>query len=140
MATPQRILATSAIVAVGVGTANSFIRYHRPPSTRFLVGSGIAFLTLSALAEAEPELAQSFGMAIASTVVLGEGSGLFSYVNKWGEADTHRGATDPKGGPLGRAREREDDPQGAMSTMDAPEAYAALFTPSLPAMPGIPPS
>lgn len=132
MATPQRVLATSAIIALGIGSINSIAKYKRPPSARFVLGTGAAFFALSVLAEAEPDLAKAFGVAIASTVVLGQGDGLFSYINKYGEANTQAGAKDPKSD---RVRERQDDPQHALSYPVPDERPTALF--NLPARPGL---
>jgi hypothetical protein len=89
MAAPNRVIATAGIIAISVGSVNAIAKDKRLPSSRFLIGSGVAFLILSALSEAEPELAQAFAVAICTTVVLGEGGGVLSYINN-GEMDTQK--------------------------------------------------
>lgn len=132
MADAHRIIATSAIISVGVGTVNSMVKYNRPPSMRFLIGSGVAFIALSALAEGEPEVAKALSIAIASTVVLGEGDGVFAYVNKYGEGNTQPGAKDP----LRTDRDRTVRRNAASTAM--PETDPTLRRDRVPAMPGIP--
>lgn len=134
MADEHRLIATSAIISVGVGTVNSVVKYGRPPSMRFLIGSGVAYLALSALAEGEPEVAKALAIAIASTVVLGQGDGLFSYVNKYGEANTHAGAHDPKNGRHGSTAVDT----GNLHAAAVNEPPPAFRSDTLPAMPGIP--
>jgi hypothetical protein len=51
MADTKRVIGVAALVTVGVGTANSMLKEQRPPSTRFLIGCGMTFLILSAMAE-----------------------------------------------------------------------------------------
>lgn len=85
---PNKVIATAAIVAVGTGTINSIAKNKQLPSSRFLIGSGVAFLLLSLLAEAEPEIAKALAIAVAITVVIGEGDGVLSYINHRGEMDT----------------------------------------------------
>jgi hypothetical protein len=85
----SRMIGTAAVIAVGVGSANAVLRDKRLPSAKFLIGSGVAFLTISALAEAEPEVAKALAGAVATTVVLGEGGGVLSYFDT-GEMDTKK--------------------------------------------------
>lgn len=92
MADAHKVIATAGMISVGVGTINSFHKGH-PPSAQFLIGSGTAFLVISALAEAEPEVAQAIALAVMTTVLLGEGGGVLSYINKRGEVDTKKSAT-----------------------------------------------
>lgn len=88
-----RVIATAGIIAVSVGSANAILKNKKLPSTRFLIGSGVTFLLLSAMADmGEPELANAFAVAVCTTVVLGEGGGVLSYINN-GEMDTHKGNT-----------------------------------------------
>lgn len=88
MANESKVIGTCAVVVLGVGTANSLAKHQRLPSVRFLVGTSATFLILSALSEGEPDVAKALALAVTTTVVLGDGDGLFSYVNKHGEADT----------------------------------------------------
>jgi hypothetical protein len=88
MANESKVIGTCAVVVIGVGTANSLGKHKKLPSARFLIGSSMAFLILSALSEGEPEVAKALALAVTTTVVLGQGDGLFSYVNQHGEADT----------------------------------------------------
>lgn len=85
----SRVIGTAALISVGVGTINSFAKNKRPPSVRFLIGSGAAFVILSAIGEGEPEVAKALALAVATTVVIGEGGGVLSYLND-GEIDTTR--------------------------------------------------
>lgn len=85
----QRVIATAGIISVSVGSANSIFRNKRLPSSRFLIGSGVAYLILSALAEGEPELAKGLAIGVMTTILLGEGGGVLSYINH-GEIDTQK--------------------------------------------------
>lgn len=101
MANEQKIVATAGLVSVAVGSANSIVKYKRPPSSRFLIGSGVAFLVLSAMGQSESlgELAKGLALGIMTTILLGEGGGVLSYF-AGAEMDTqapHRVAT--KKGP-----------------------------------------
>lgn len=86
----NRVIATAGLVAVAVGSVNAIGKNKRLPSTRFLIGSGVAFFLLSALAEVDQELANALAIAVCATVVLGEGGGVLSYINN-GEMDTAKG-------------------------------------------------
>lgn len=85
----NRVIATAGIIAVAVGSVNAIAKDKKLPSTKFLIGSGVAFLILSAIADVEPELAQALAIAVCTTVVLGEGGGVLSYINN-GEMDTKK--------------------------------------------------
>lgn len=90
MADTKRVIGVAAIVTVGVGTVNAYVKDQKPPSTRFLIGCGMTFLVLSAMAEfpTGEEIAKGLAMGVMTTVLLsGEASGLLSYINK-GEFDT----------------------------------------------------
>lgn len=85
----NKVIPTSALIVLAVGSVNSIARNKRLPSTRFLIGTGVVFLILSALSDLlDEQVANSLSIAVAVTVVLGEGDGVFSYVNRHGEADT----------------------------------------------------
>jgi len=88
----RKIVGVCALLAVSVGAANSVFKNKRLPSSRFLIGSSVAFLILSAMSETDTgsELAKGLAMGIATTVVLGEGGGLLSYLDGRGETDTQR--------------------------------------------------
>ena len=86
------MIGTAALISVGVGTLNSFAKNKRPPSLRFLIGSGAAFVILSAIGEGEPEVAKALALAVATTVVIGEGGGVLSYINE-GEINTDKKTT-----------------------------------------------
>ncbi len=131
MAEAQRVIATSAIISVGVGSLNSVVKYGRPPTMRFIIGSGVAYLALSALSEGEPEVAKALAIAVATTVVLGEGDGVFAYINKYGEADTKPGTSDPKQRPTRSVTRSE-------AATALPDPTPTLRRDTIPAMPGIP--
>lgn len=90
MSDTGKVIATAGIIAVGVGTVNSFSKNHAPPSARFLIGSGAAFLVISAIGEVEPQVAQALAIAVMTTVLLGEGGGVLSYISGRGEIDTKK--------------------------------------------------
>lgn len=77
----QKVIATAGLISVAVGSANSFVKYKKPPSTRFLIGSGMAYLLLSSLGnmDAMSEIAKGLAVGVMSTIVLGEGGGVMSY-------------------------------------------------------------
>jgi hypothetical protein len=88
----KRVIAACALIAVAVGSGNAIVKDKRLPSTRFLIGSGVAFLILSALSdmgEAGAEIGKGLAAGIMTTVVLGDGGGLLSYIDH-GEVDTQK--------------------------------------------------
>lgn len=99
MSDASKIIATAGIISVGVGTVNSFSKNHAPPSARFLIGSGAAFLVISAIAEVEPEIGQALAIAVMTTVLLGEGGGVLTYISGKGEIDTQKPGYHPKREP-----------------------------------------
>lgn len=86
----QKVIATAALVSVSVGSANAVLKYKRPPSYRFLIGSGMAFLLLSALGNSEAlgEVAKGLALGIMTTILLGEGGGVMSYFAGEAEVNT----------------------------------------------------
>lgn len=96
-----KVIPTCALIVLGVGSANSVAKNHKLPSSRFLIGTGVVFLVLAALAEADEQVANALAIAVAVTVVLGEGDGVFSYVNRHGEADTQARTPKKKAGDHG---------------------------------------
>jgi len=88
--TNQKVIATAGLVSVGVGSANAVLKYKRLPSWKFLVGSAFAFMILSAMGQGETtgEVAKGLALGVMTTVLLGEGGGLFSYVAGDAEVDT----------------------------------------------------
>ena len=87
----QKAVITCGVLTAGVGSLNAVGKHHELPSAKFLIGTGVAFTLLSALAEAEPEVAQALAVAVLVTVLLGEGDGVLSYLNDRGEIDTKKG-------------------------------------------------
>jgi hypothetical protein len=84
-----RVIATAGIISVAVGSVNSIAKDKKLPSAKFLIGSGVAFLCLSAIAEVDTELGNALAVAVCATVVIGEGGGVLSYINN-GEMDTQK--------------------------------------------------
>lgn len=82
-----RVIATAGIISVAVGSVNSIAKDKKLPSAKFLIGSGVAFLALSAIAEVDSDLGNALAIAVCATVVLGDGGGVLSYINN-GEMDT----------------------------------------------------
>lgn len=100
MANNQTVIATAGLISVGVGTVNSIAKDKKPPSTRFLIGSGVAFLILSAMAnggDGLAELAKGLALGVMTTVLLGDGGGVLTYLGER-EIDTRKKGSDtPKG-------------------------------------------
>lgn len=92
MADTQKVIATAGLISVSVGTANSVIKYKRPPSSRFLIGSGLAFLILSAMGNTEAlgEIAKGLAVGVMTTILLGEGGGVLTYFVGEHESDTRK--------------------------------------------------
>lgn len=92
MADTEKVVATAGLVSVAVGSANSIVKYKRPPSTRFLIGSGVAFMALSAMAASDTfgELAKGLALGVMSTILLGEGGGVMTYFAGKEEVDTRK--------------------------------------------------
>jgi hypothetical protein len=91
-----KAVAIAGLVTVGVGTANSVLKEQKPPSTRFLIGCGVAFFAISAIGEAEPEVANALAFAVMVTVLLSDqSSGVLEYFNN-GEMDTAPRRNPPK--------------------------------------------
>lgn len=89
----NKVIATAGIITVGVGSANAIANHKTLPSTRFLLGSGVLFLILSVMADSGlDELAKALSIAVMTTVILGEGNGVLSWINQKGEVDTQRSA------------------------------------------------
>lgn len=138
MANNQTIIATAGLVSVGVGSANAILKDNRPPSARFLIGSGVAFLLLSAMAnggDALAEIAKGLSLGIMTTILLGEGGGVLSYLG--GEVDTQaRGATAPKGSDE-ESSLQEGRQMTAVATWFDPPTSAPFHPGQLPVYPGL---
>lgn len=114
----SRVIGTAALITVGVGSLNSLYKNKKPPSMRFLIGSGAAFVILSAIGEGEPEVAKALAVAMAATVVIGDGGGVLSYMNGHGELDTKK--PNPQ---------TADDNSPLFSSADLYEGQEGPFTP-----------
>lgn len=141
MANNQTVIATAGLLAVGVGSANAILKDKRAPSARFLIGSGVGFLLLSAMAnggEAMAEIAKGLALGIMTTVLLGEGGGVLSYLG--GEVDTQKskGAMPPKGSDEEQALS-EGHQMSAVVTWFNPPASAPFHPGQLPVFPGLTP-
>lgn len=141
MSDAQKIIATAGIVSVGVGSANAVLKHKRPPSSKFLIGSGVAYLGLSALAQGQPDVAQGLALGIMTTIVLGEGGGVLSYLDERGETDTQK-AKKPKDDEIGApfnnpARPLEDI--GGGGDFPEPDSMNGAYRPdTVPGFPGLP--
>jgi hypothetical protein len=123
------------LIAVSVGTINSVAKKHEMPSSRFLIGSGAAFLILSALAEAEPEVAKALAFAIATTVVIGQGDGVLSYLNQRGEIDTQKQQQQPS---VEQPHQTAAPQQRSKTPTLADARPRTLNVPTITPMPGMP--
>jgi hypothetical protein len=83
----HRIVLIAAILTFGLGWFNSERAGHAP-SRRFLIGAGVTFTALSFLSDFAPGAANALSMAVATTALFSEGSGVLSYLNKDGELNT----------------------------------------------------
>lgn len=109
----SRIIGTAMLISVGVGTLNSFYKTKKPPSFRFLIGSGAVYVALSAIGEGEPEVAKALAVAVSTTIVLGDGGGVLSYLSQNGEIDTTRPKSDAEvNTPLGTSAELYGSEEG----------------------------
>lgn len=131
----QKVIATAGIISVGVGSANAVLKHKRLPSYKFLVGSAIAYLLLSAMGntEAMGEVAKGLALGVMTTVVLGEGGGVLSYIAGDGEMDTateRRILTDSE--PTRR--------EARMIQRLVPNPQGGFRSDFLPALPGVPPT
>lgn len=116
----QRVIATAGIISVGVGSVNSIAKDKKLPSAKFLIGSGVAFLLLSALAEVDADLGNALAVAVCATVVIGDGGGVLSYINN-GEMDTQKKSKTPnKSGDHNTASPYAHDPSPRPSANTAP--------------------
>lgn len=133
MSKDHRVIAACALIAVSVGSANRITKDKQLPSTRFLIGSGVAFLILSAMAdmgEGAAEVAKGLAAGIMTTVVLGDGGGLLSYIDH-GEVDTQK-KRKPKAPPVVRTRD---------TVFTHVKSHGGTFRPdTLTAFPGLTPT
>lgn len=73
---------------------------------RFLIGSGAAYVILSVIGEGEPEIAKALAFALATTVILGDGGGVLSYLNSSkNETDTTKKAVSDDVAPVASSAE-----------------------------------
>lgn len=89
MADAQKVVGIAGLITVGVGAGNAIFKEKRPPSSRFLIGVGVAFFVLSALAEFDgsDEIAKGLALGVMTTVLLSdETGGVLRYLNT-GELD-----------------------------------------------------
>lgn len=133
--TNQRVVASAAIISVGVGSANAILKYHRLPSHRFIVGSGLSYLLLSAMAqgEASGEIAKGLALGVMTTILLGDGGGLFSYIAGDAETDTAKKRI------LADSPDPDARPQRIIRTI-IPNPNGGFRSDHLPPTPGVAPT
>lgn len=91
------IITGSMVMTLIVGVLNSIYKTDKLPNFRFFFGTGILFLMLSLLADAEEEIAKALALAIVTFTLLGEGGGVLDHFLGTGSAKTTLN-TDPKNG------------------------------------------
>lgn len=84
----SRVIGSAALVSVSVGTLNSFYKTKKPPALKFFIGSAAAYVILSGIGEVEPNVAKALAVAIAVTMIFGEGNGALKFLDTHGETDT----------------------------------------------------
>jgi hypothetical protein len=130
----QRVLLICAVITVAVGTMNAYLKHKRPPTARFLIGSGVAYFLLSALSEVEPDIAKGLGTGVMTTVLLsGDASGLLSYIDT-GEFDTS--AKKKPSAPTRNTHQRERS-SAVQTTQTAPNTKQ-YRSDTVAATPGLP--
>lgn len=131
----HKVIGICAFLTVIIGSANAILKHKRPPTTRFLIGSGMAYFLLSAFAEVEPDIAKGLASGVLSTVLLsGDAGGLLSYIDR-GEFDTKKPKQEtPTQNPRQRNRDTVlnwNDPRAKAYTVDA--------VPPIPGLPSVHP-
>jgi hypothetical protein len=132
MADEQKVIATAGLISVAVGSANSIVKYQKPPSTRFLIGSGIAFMVFSAMGStpALAEVAKGLAVGIMTTIVLGDGGGVLTYFAGKEETDTQK--------PTKRTPGHSSPSKDAPRVRVVPNPNGQFRTDSIPAQPYLP--
>jgi hypothetical protein len=83
----HKVVLVAAMFTFALGWYNSN-KAGKNPSAKFLIGAGITFTLLSFLSDYSPQAANAFALAIATTALFSEGSGVLSYINDGGELNT----------------------------------------------------
>lgn len=144
MADAGKVVGIAAVVTLTVGATNSILKDKKPPSGRFLIGTGVAFCILAAMAEFDgsDEIAKGIALGVMTTVVLsGEAGGLLSYIDT-GELKTTKPAEDKvKTTATGRqtrqvVRTVQVQRPGAFQVPQNPAAAIPGLTGNRPATPG----
>lgn len=128
----QKFVIVSATLTFGIGTLNSLIKNNTLPSARFLIGSGVVYVALSAMAEGEPEIAKGLAMAVLTTAMLGNGQGVLTYLEGRGELDTTR--------PAGPKSGAQVAPRTSSQPLSNNVTVVPIHKQKLPAIPGIGPT
>lgn len=135
MADNQKVIATAGLISVAVGSANAMVKYKRPPSTRFLIGSGMAYLILSAMGASDTlgELGKGLALGIMTTIILGEGGGVMSYFVGPAEGDT---TAPKKQAAADREKASREAPRLISHHSNPKGAYRSDMVPAQPFFPG----
>lgn len=83
----HKVVLVAAMFTFGLGWYNAN-KHGKNPSARFLIGAGITFTLLSFLSDFSPPAANAFALAVATTALFSEGTGVLSYINDGGELNT----------------------------------------------------
>lgn len=84
----QRVIFVSMVITVGIGGGTKLLKENKWPSPRYLMGVGLTFLILSALAEWEPQVAGPLSGAVVATSLFADGGhGILSWFDT-GELST----------------------------------------------------
>lgn len=118
----RRIIATSALVTIGVGTIAGIHRGEDLPTARFLVGVGLAFTVCSILNDFGSGLGAGFAALIMVAAILGNGEDALKALMR----RSRQGSTPAQRKLDKNAGREERRVDRALKRGDAADAAAAL--------------
>lgn len=86
----KNLVGVAMMFTVGVGVVNSIAKNQTLPSARFIIGSSVVWLILTAVADVEPEIAVPLAVAVLTTSILASDSGPLDWLTKRGETPTSK--------------------------------------------------
>lgn len=111
MSKAHRVVSGSVAIVFLIGIVKSVRTQGKLPSARFFFGSGILYLILSGIAEAEPEIAQNLALAIVTVQALTSAPDLAASVGiHSSQTGTATPAQLPRGAAVQTATVRRREP------------------------------